>query len=700
MDQSALFSSDEIAAATELSAGNNTKEAMPPKHRVDNQEFKGTSFKSTEELFWGFNEIRAITFSYDIKFISKIMKMFDYGEIILGARFMVRRDGDLHNLAAEALLLENMTVSESVADAVRTEKDLVQLMAEKSLLIKSPNRFTDHRKIYLLKSDDGRTRVIKGSANMTRGAWSENQLETFEVDNTYEAYETYLKDFNLVWEECDEIPEDVVIADKTDVPEKDIPVVKKILETQKAILLKEVPNDKEVYEIPKYIINTDKILEKNKELVKDLKLNSKAKNGYIQIIPDVIKKIKTNAKKIRMKMVEVKNEYPQLTFNYNTKEAFINKKPLDLNPSEETVKSDINLLLETFDNYKKDFIGDVNKAIDSHYKLLNILFSSPFHAKLRCVAAFKNISTLSLPLYALIASQGSNSGKTFITELILKLMTNMELKGHTTKKISSSNIDKLLEEYKGLPLFVDEIDGGYFRWLKERIKNSNQCERNLRENQPLFIFASNSISDPEEPERKRMVFLRYNLGLKKDIDLVAYDGISKNIRSKATNALYREYLRRMLEEVSNLIDYMEESENLTDDYYPDIVSVSSKTLINILKDYGYELPDYIRELNWHNDFSYHAKYISQDAMEEIRTLWKNDPDCFTIKPRVIIITSGSDRGSKKMLESWANSLPIEFKAKYSDNREMSKIMINRQELEKALGFSFNKNKLLRFFRRD
>ena len=53
MDQSALFSSDEIAAATELSAGNNTKEAMPPKHRVDNQEFKGTSFKSTEELFWG-----------------------------------------------------------------------------------------------------------------------------------------------------------------------------------------------------------------------------------------------------------------------------------------------------------------------------------------------------------------------------------------------------------------------------------------------------------------------------------------------------------------------------------------------------------------------------------------------------------------------------------------------------------------------
>lgn len=698
MDQSALFSPDEIAAATELPAENNTKASTRIEHKIYHVEFKGITFNSTEELFWGFNEIRAITFSYDIKFISKIMKMLDYGEIILGARFMVRRDGDLHDLTAEALLLaENMTVSESVADAVREEKDLVQLMAEESLLIKSPKRFTDHRKIYLLKSDDGRTRVIKGSANMTRSSWSGDQFEAFEVDDTYEAYEAYLKDFNIVWEESDEIPEDVVIADKKDAPEKDIPVIKQ-LAAQKAIVIKEVPNDREAYEIPKYILNTDKILEKNKELVNNLKFSSKNTNGYIQILPEVIKKIKANAKKIRMKMAEVKKDYPQITFNYSTEEVFIDKNLLDLNPPEEAVKSDIDLLLETFDNYKKDFIGDVDKAIDSHYKLLNILFSSPFHAKLRCVAALKNISTLGLPLYALIASQGSNSGKTFMTELILKLMTNMDLKGHTIKTIPTADIDGILEVNKGLPLFVDEIEGKYYGRLKVKIKNSNQCEIEQRENQPLFIFASNSISDPEEPERKRMVFLRYNLGLKKDIDPVAYDGISKNIRSKATNALYREYLRRMLEEVSNLIDYMIESENLAKDYYPDIVSISSKTLINIFKDYGYELPEYVRELNWHNDFSYHAKYISQDAIEEIRNLWKNDPDCFRIKSKVIIITSGSDRGSKKMLESWANSLPIEFEAKYSDNMEMSRIMINRQELEKALGFSFNK--FFKFFRRD
>ena len=172
----------------------------------------------------------------------------------------------------------------------------------------------------------------------------------------------------------------------------------------------------------------------------------------------------------------MEKDYSQLTFNYSTKEAFIDKKLLDLNPSEEAVKSDIDLLLETFDNYKKDFIGDVDKAIDSHYKLLNILFSSPFHAKLRCVADLKNIPTSSLPLYALIASQGSNSGKTFMTELVLKLMTNMDLKGYTIKTVSTALIDGVLEVNKGLPLFVDEINGQYYGWLKVKIKNSNQCE--------------------------------------------------------------------------------------------------------------------------------------------------------------------------------------------------------------------------------
>ena len=97
------------------------------KYKIYHTRFLETSYETLENLFSGYDEIRAITYSYNIKFISKIINMFDYGELRLGGRFMVRRDRKLHKLRSEAYLLaENMTLSELAADYVRKEKDLVK----------------------------------------------------------------------------------------------------------------------------------------------------------------------------------------------------------------------------------------------------------------------------------------------------------------------------------------------------------------------------------------------------------------------------------------------------------------------------------------------------------------------------------------------------------------------------------------------
>ena len=54
-----------------------------------------------DDLFSGFQTIKAITFSYDINFINKIMKYFEYGEIILGGNFLIQKDGKMQELVAE-----------------------------------------------------------------------------------------------------------------------------------------------------------------------------------------------------------------------------------------------------------------------------------------------------------------------------------------------------------------------------------------------------------------------------------------------------------------------------------------------------------------------------------------------------------------------------------------------------------------------
>ena len=225
MDQMSIFEANQMESL-KLIEGDN-REDIDNKHKIYHTKYIDTSYEDIYDLFSDFDEIRAITFSYDIKFIDKIMKMFDYGEIILGARFMSRRDDDLHKLVGEAYALaEAMTISEIAADAVREKNDLVERMSKNDLLIRSPLYLIDHRKIYLLRSDDGRTRVIKGSVNMTGSAWSNNQLENIEVDDSLEGYEAYLRDFETAWDLSADIPEDVVVCKKTNKPENDIGFIK------------------------------------------------------------------------------------------------------------------------------------------------------------------------------------------------------------------------------------------------------------------------------------------------------------------------------------------------------------------------------------------------------------------------------------------------------------------------------------------
>lgn len=695
MDQMSLFERPEGKNLKIIEADSRGK--IENGYKIYHTRYMDTSYENIYDLFSGFDEIRAITFSYDIKFIDKIMKMFDYGEIIFGGRFMVRRDDDLHKLVGDAYVLaEAMVLSESAADALRGQKDLVERMSKNELFVRSPKLLVDHRKIYLLRSDDGRTRVIKGSANMTHAAWSGNQMEAYEVDDSAEGYQAYLNDFETAWDLSCEIAEDVVASQKTNKAEKDIPIIKEAIATRQAIVLEDKTRGEESYDKIRYTVEVENLAKKAKALLDGIK--PETKNGKVEFRPEKLKRITKNGKVLARKRIRLEERilsYPKLRINYDRKEVFIDDEKLNLNPKSDEVKKDIAILFDAMDNYRKDFIGDTARVQENHYKLLNILFSSPFNAKLRCVAYSQNIPTASLPLYTLITSTGSNTGKTFMTKLILKFMSGKDLDVFDTKTIPTKDINGIIQEYKGMPIFVDEIDQTYYSRLTTNIKNSPLCEKSQLDEEPMFIFAGNRLRNPEEPERKRMPFLSYDTNIKSDIDHMAYQAMGRKIQEQAGNGLYREYLRRMLDEVNSLIDFMFENDNKEDGFYPDITKISSKILIEIFRDYGYELPDYVREFNWNDDFSYHAKYISEEAILGIKKMWEISPKNFKLKPSTVIIESGKDTVFMRTLTSWKNSLPPEFEASFSVNRDTSSLTLDRKALEKRLGFKLNY--LNRFF---
>lgn len=134
--------------------------------KVFQSELVSVEYLNVDDLFSGFDSIKAITFSYDIDFINYLMQFFKYGEIVLGADFIVQKDGKLNDL------LEVAANNYDAAQVVKSKERLVEMLSNGDLNLRAANYVLDHRKIYLLKSDDGRTRIIKASANMSGRAWN------------------------------------------------------------------------------------------------------------------------------------------------------------------------------------------------------------------------------------------------------------------------------------------------------------------------------------------------------------------------------------------------------------------------------------------------------------------------------------------------------------------------------------------------
>ena len=135
-----------------------------------------------DELFAGFDELRAVTFSAGVRQIEHVMKNFRRGEVIIGSHEQISVD------LAEVLALQKFAV-----EFVSKNSYLQRRIAAREFKLYVTDRV--HAKIYLMCADDGRCRVILTSANFSANAWQSRQRETFVVMDEPAAYEHYMSVF-------------------------------------------------------------------------------------------------------------------------------------------------------------------------------------------------------------------------------------------------------------------------------------------------------------------------------------------------------------------------------------------------------------------------------------------------------------------------------------------------------------------------
>ena len=642
-------------------------------------ELKAVEYLSLEELFSGFNTIRAITFSYDIGFINEVMEHFDYGEVILGGNFLIQKDTKLNELLAEIC-----TNAYEAGKAIRNHDKLVKMIDAGDIEFRTPMFVLDHRKIYLLKSDNGKTRVIKTSANMSKKAWNNDHMEHYEYDDSEECYEEYIKDFETAWSMSRAITMDVVSSKKADDLVTGNAILKGVKETGQTIILQQ-PESNMCFDNIKYTIDHEAIKEKYKVILEGV--NPKTKTGLFEIIPKTIEKIEFNKRKLSQKEIKANNiteQYPALTFDLYNKECFLNGEPINTSPSDNEVRHDIDELIGIFNNFNQFISSDVEKLKRVHFKLMNAIFCSPFNAKLRCTYKILSKPVTSFPLFALISSETPNSGKSFMIKATLKMMT-----GRVLDPVMATNYKKddvLIAQLgaKGTPFFIDEIDNKYMSTsLESIIKNPNYCEDNQIEDMPMLIFASNKVLKPDGVLRKRMVFFSVDADLPNNIDKVAYEGKGNAILKRLGTGFYREYLGRMLEKVKDELDFVIHSKNVPDEYYTDLMSISSKVIISIFEDYGYSLPSYVRNLTFTDDYSVDSNL--DDIVLEIEEFCKNNKKACHFQKNFIIIETGKTTDIEKKMNSWKRMLPKEMKADFYPTKDCLRFIIGKREFESKLG---------------
>ena len=629
---------------------------------VVKMDYIGAESVEWDELFSGFSDIKAITFSSGIGFIGKLLEMFKSSEIIFGC------EGVMSYSLQEIVAFQNKLIERIKTSTKTTEKILNRIDAGDVHFYVARTQLS-HEKIYLLSSIDGRKRVITGSANMSYNAFGGHQRENICYIDGDAAYDWYLGVFNSLKENSvDEISHKALVISDLDENIDELPISQTI-KTNKALVVEPIKDNSDEVEFTLDVRNLATKLE-------PMLPKPEKRTGKLTIIPDTIIRIKKHIKDEIIKTKELRNEYPQLVIDVTKSSVTLNGDVLELSPAKDDIKNDVHLFLKYMDGYGR-FHGDYIGMQYRYFEFANWFFCSPFMAVMRDMAARFDQNRLPYPVFGLVYGQ-SKAGKTSFLETLLKMMIGQKPK-IAAAEFTRSSIEGLKRTVQGAPIIVDDmINTRFNQHAIETIKTDDFGIADHMVNYSAVVISANEDVKAVSPEViRRTVICRVEAGLTNTE--VMKSNVVRTVQKEIGTAFYREYLRRMLEIIPELIESMKSDET---ESAPDILKCSSEIIVSIIGEYA-EVPEYIRHLSLDDYFS--EKVTGQYAMKTVRSAWKNSPKSFKVDKRNNELRY--DAGATYEADRLIKELPETLEARKS--REW--VVMNLDEARDFFGISFKKS---------
>jgi len=576
---------------------------------VVKMEFCEAETVTWQELFDGFQKLYAITYSSGLDFVCMLLRKFDCAEIIFGC------DEVISYSMQEIMAYQLKTIERIREKAGKNKLDMISQIDDGSLRLYVARKQLSHEKLYLLEAEDGRKRVVMGSANMSYSAFSGRQRENICYIDGEKAFDWYKDSYEaLKADSSDSITSQALaIADDGGNLEA-IPVMQTVL-VKKALVLEPVTDLKEEV---RFVLDMKNLAGKFTPFVPKAD-----KKGRIMLSPETVKQTRRRVEDANIQEKELRNEYPQLVVDTENQTVLLNGETLDLNPDRDSVHRDVELFLEYMNGYEK-FHGDVAGMQARYFEFANWFFTTPFMASMRNMAVRYNHNLLPYPVFGLVYGQ-SKAGKTSFLETLLKMMIGQKTK-IAAPDFTRSGIEQMKRVVKGAPIIVDDLTNTRFsQHAIETIKNDDFGVLDKLLNYPAVVISANEDVKAVAPEViRRTVICRVQAGLM-NTELMK-SSVVRKVQKNIGTAFYREYLRRMREQLPELLEELKEDESSG---APDILTVSSTIICDIMgEQQESELPFYIRPLTLDDYFS--EKVTGSYAIKQIRNAWKVNKKAFVI----------------------------------------------------------------------
>jgi GTPase SAR1 family protein len=588
---------------------NSTASRKHSKIDVVQMEYIGAETLSWKELFDGFNILYAITYSSGIGFICELLKQFQFAEIIFGCNEVI-------SYSLQEIMAYQLKTIERIREAAnKTKVDLLSRIDDDTLHLMVARQKLSHEKIYLLEANDGRKRVIMGSANMSYSAFSGKQRENICYLDGEKAFEWYKNSFDELKIQCsDEISTSALsTADDIENLEK-IPIMY-TAKVKKALVVEPVP---ELKDEVRFVLDVKNLSGKFTPF-----MPKADKKGKILLSPETTIQTRRRIVDAAVQERELRSEYPQLVVDVQNDAVTLNDKPLDLYPAKQEIQNDVSLFIEYMAGYEK-FHGDISGMQMKYFAFANWFFTTPLMAIMRNIAVKYNQNLLPYPVFGLVYGQ-SKAGKTSFLETLLKMMIGQKTK-ISAPEFTRSNIENLKRTVKGAPIIVDDLTQTRFsQHAIETIKNDDfGVVDNLLNYPAVVISANEDVKAVTAEVIRRTVICRIQAGLT-NTELMRTN-VVRRVQKNIGTAFYREYLRRMLECIPELLNELKDDEQAG---APDILKLSSEIINKVIKEhYAEQLPYYVRTLTLEDYFS--EKVTGAYAIKTIQNAWQINKKAFVV----------------------------------------------------------------------